>query len=106
MLGSIKVSQHSPTGLTVGERYDLTRDRRSAQAGLLGMGDSRAVLWARYEKLYCHLTVSSTVLERRYAQFELDAFGSTRHVPSRWRACATRALMAVQLTLASLRSLH
>lgn len=105
MLGSMKISQRSPTGLAVGERYDLTRDRRSAQADLLGVGDSRAVLWARYEELYCHRPMEATVLDQRYAQFELQAYRSTRHLPSPWRAYATRAVMAVQLRLGSLCSL-
>lgn len=106
MAGSMKISQRSPTGLAVGERYDLTRDRRSVQADVLGNGDSRALLWARYEELHCQLSIEVTVLDRRYAQFEQQAFRSTRCLPSPWRAYATRAMMAAQLRLALLSSLR
>lgn len=94
------------TGLEVGQCYDLSHDRRSALAELLGQGDSRTLLWTRFEGLGVHRHMEYTQLAQKYFRFETNAFRSTRFLPWSWRSHATRCVMGIQLRLATLKLIY
>lgn len=90
-----------PVALRVGDRADLTSDRRSAQAFLHGRDDGRTVLYVEFCKSR-HSTqpdLDDELMAILFSRFESDTYYRTRALPYSLRPEVTLLVMRARLWL-------